>query len=225
MLPPGYRPIARTSTRDCPVVLHRRRGDYVITSCGSVLMGTQETRSESALGHLAARLLRGIRRPRVLVGGLGMGYTLRVVVAELLRPVVRWNRERLGHLTAHPLDDPRVRVHVGDVAHLLRGEPVWDAIVLDVDNGPAWIVQRGNQALYDGDGIRRLLASVRPGGFFAVWSAGRHGPFERRLASIGLQGRRVRLARAEDDEPVIYVVRRAARADTRRSLRRTTPIV
>jgi spermidine synthase len=200
------------------VTLHQGGGEYVITSCGQVLMATQETRSESALGHLAAQLVRRIRRPRVLVGGLGMGFTLRalldglpqdarVVVGELLRPVVRWNRERLGHVAGHPLDDPRVRLDVGDIANLIRGAPTWDAILLDVDNGPAWIVQRGNQALYGSRGIRRLLASLRPGGFFAVWSAVRHGPFERRLASAGLRGRRVLLSRANDGDPLIYVVR------------------
>jgi spermidine synthase len=216
---PGYRAVARAMTADCPVTLHQHESDYVITSCGQVLMATDETGSERALGHLAARLLRGVRRPRILVGGLGIGFTLRalldglpesaqVVVAELLGPVVRWNRERFGHLAGHPLDDPRVRLHVGDVADLLHRRASWDAILLDVDNGPDWMVQRRNQALYGRRGIARLLASLRPGGFLALWSVGRHLPFERRLASMGLLTRRFRTVTRDGGayDPLIYVV-------------------
>src|SRR4029453_10630623 len=110
--------------------------DYAITSCGQVLMANGETASERALGRVSARLLRRTPRARILLGGLGMGFTLRalldelpararVVVAELLSPVVTWNRERFGHLADRPLDDPRVRVHVGDVARLLRPGAAW----------------------------------------------------------------------------------------------------
>src|SRR5688572_29899222 len=147
----GYRTIARTATPNCSVVLHERANDYIITSCGRVLMGTEDTGSERALGHLTTQLLAGVNAPRILVGGLGMGYTLRalldglpasarLVVAELLPAVVRWNRGRLGHLSNHALRDPRVRLHVGDVANLLNRR-AWDAILLDIDNGPEWMVQ------------------------------------------------------------------------------------
>jgi spermidine synthase len=210
----GYRRLARTMSTDCPVTLHRRRGDYVITSCDQVLMSTDETFSERALGHLAARLLRGLRRPRVLVGGLGMGFTLRALldglpesaqvdVAELLRPVVTWNQTHLGHLSDHALDDPRVRLHVGDVMNLLSRRPTWNAILLDVDNGPEWMVQRRNQALYGRVGIARLLASLRRPGFVALWSVERHRPFEGRLAAMGI---RVRRFRGSTHSPLIYVI-------------------
>ncbi len=217
--PSGYRAVARTVTADCPVTLHQRGRHYLITSCGQVLMGTDDTGSERALGHLAARRLRHVPRPRILVGGLGMGFTLRalldglpegarVVVAELLRSVVRWNRTRFARLSGHPLDDPRVRLHIGDVTTLLCRRAAWDAIVLDVDNGPAWMVQRRNQALYGRRGLARLLASLRPGGFLALWSVGRDLPFERRLASMRLRPRRFRRVARDDgtDEPLIYVV-------------------
>lgn len=216
---PGYRTLARTVTRDCPVALHQRGGHYVITSCSQVLMSSEDTGSERALGRLAARLLRRVQRPRVLVGGLGMGFTLRalldrlpwnacVVVAELLPLVARWNQKRLGHLSAHPVNDPRVGLRIGDVASMVRGRPVWDAIVLDVDNGPEWIVQKRNRALYGPRGLARLVGSLRSGGFLAVWSAGRHPPFERRLAAMGLRSRRFRrVSLAENPtEPVLYVV-------------------
>jgi spermidine synthase len=122
--------------------------------------------------------------------------------------VVRWNVDRLGHLAEHPLDDPRVRVHVGDVADLLRRRGAWDGILLDVDNGPEWMVRKDNQALYGRQGLARIFASLRPGGFLALWSVGRHLPFERRLASMGFRARRFRLvgSRGGQNEPLIYVV-------------------
>ena len=228
---PGYRTVARTATRDCPVALHRRHRDYVITSCGQVLMTSEDTGSERALGRLTARLLRGNRRPRVLVGGLGMGYTLRallnhlppeshVVVAELLRPVARWNRGQLGHLAAHPVEDSRVRVHIGDVADLASGRPAWDAISLDVDNGPNWIVQRTNRALYGQEGLTRLMRSLRPGGVLTVWSAGRHPGFERRLADLGMHPRRYQQRGTERNPavPVLYVMSRAGQPSRLRHL-------
>lgn len=218
---PGFRPVAMTATADCPVVLHRGGQNYIITSCDRVLMASHDTASERALGILAARRLRGRRRPRVLVGGLGMGYTLRrlldglrgsadVVVAELLRPVVRWNRQRIGHLARHPLRDPRVRVYLGDVANLMRDEGTWDSILMDIDNGPEWIVQRRNQALYGRDGLARILASLRPGGFLALWSVARYPRFERDAAALGFRARRfLRAGRADDSEaPLIYLVNR-----------------
>src|SRR5262249_38596825 len=146
---PGYRTLARTATRECPVGLHRRGPRYAITSCNQVLMSNDDTSSERALGRWTARLLARTPRPRVLVGGLGMGFTLRslldrlppsarVVVAELLPAVVRWNRVHLGHLSNHPVADLRVELRIGDVVRLVVGRPDWDSIVLDVDNGPEW---------------------------------------------------------------------------------------
>jgi spermidine synthase len=220
----GYRTVAQTATRDCPIVLHQRRPDeYLLTSCGQVLMGTEETRSERTLGHVVARLLHGVVQPRVLVGGLGMGFTLRalldglpwdarVVVAELLPSVVRWNRERFGPVSGHPLDDDRVRLYIGDVADLLRRRAAWDAVLLDIDNGPEWMVQKGNQALYERGGIARLRSSLRSGGVLAVWSAVRNRRFERRLASMALRVRRVRpVARGGNEDALVYVVTSARR--------------
>jgi spermidine synthase len=212
---PGYRTLSRTFTRDCPVALHQRGRRYAITSCHQVLMTNDDTGSERALGHLTAQLLRGVRRPRVLVGGLGMGFTLRalldrlppharVVVAELLPAVARWNRDRLGHLSDHPMNDPRVELRIADVARLVRGRPAWHAIVLDVDNGPEWLVQKRNGTLYEEGGLVRLVASLLPGGFVALWSADRHPRFERRLTSMGLRSRRFRDSAAAG--PIVYVV-------------------
>jgi spermidine synthase len=234
---PGYRVLSRTATRDCPVALHQRGRHYAITSCNHVLMTNDDTGSERMLGRLTGVLLRGVRQPRILVGGLGMGFTLRalldrmprharIVVAELLPAVARWNRHQIGHLSARPIDDPRVRLRVADVARLVRGRPVWNAIVLDVDNGPEWMVQRQNGALYSPAGLIRLTRSLRPGGILAFWSASRHRRFELRLSSMGLRWRRYRAVSrgGHPTGPVLYIVQptgcgcRAARAR-----RRTTP--
>ncbi len=216
---PGYRMLARTATDDCPVALHQRGRTYVITACHNVLMSNDDTGSERALGKLAADLLRGVNDPRVLVGGLGMGFTLRalldrlpgaarVVVIELLPAVARWNQERLGHLSNHPIDDTRVRLRIGDVARMVRGRPAWDGIVLDIDNGPEWLVQRRNGALYGTGGLRRLVGSLRPHGFLALWSAARHLTFERRVKELGLRTRLFQrvLETGIPDGPVLYVI-------------------
>jgi len=98
------------------------------------------------------------------------------------------------------------------VARLARGRPAWDAIVLDVDNGPDWLVQRRNGALYGSRGLMRLLGSLRPGGVLMVWSAARHRPFERRLGSMGLHARRYGVTtRGDPAGPIIYAIRRRAR--------------
>jgi spermidine synthase len=216
----GYRTVARTASRDCSIDLRRRGGRYVITSCRQVLMTNEDTRSERALGRLTARRVRDVARPRVLVGGLGMGFTLRalldglpkdarVVVAELLPAVARWNRRMLGHLAGHPVRDGRVSLRICDVARLLPGRPRWDAIVLDIDNGPDWLVERGNGALYSVEGLRRLMRSLRARGTLVVWSADRHRRFERRLTSITLPWRRYRIVSGGQPEPspaVLYEI-------------------
>ena len=179
-------------------------------------MTNEDTGSERALGRLTAHLVRDVRRPRILVGGLGMGFTLRalldrlprharVVVAELLPAVARWNQERLGQLSGYPVDDQRVDLRIGDVARLVRGRPAWHAIVLDVDNGPEWLVQKRNDALYEAGGLIRLVESLFPGGFLALWSADRHPRFEQRLTSMGLHPRRFRESQ-DAAGPILYVV-------------------
>jgi spermidine synthase len=225
---PGYRTLARTMSRDCPVALHQRGRRYAITSCNNVLMTNEDTGSERALGRLTTTFLRGVARPRILVGGLGMGFTLRaildrlprsgrVVVAELLRAVARWNRARLGHLSRYSIEDPRVRLRITDVATLVRQPAAWDAVVLDVDNGPEWIVQRRNLALYGREGLARLVRSLRPGGILALWSSGRHQPFEQRMRAMGLRWRRYRCVsrHGHPTGPILYIARPPARRPMR----------
>jgi spermidine synthase len=149
--------------------------------------------SEEALATLACRRVRTLEQPCVLVGGLGMGFTLRatldllppdarVVVAELVPAVVEWNRGPLGPLAGYPLKDNRVRVDVGDVAVTLSSSPAqFDAVLLDVDNGPAAFTASSNAGLYDDRGLAAARAALKMGGVLAVWSAREDRKFEQRL--------------------------------------------
>lgn len=153
--------------------------------------------SEEALATFACQRARGLDRPRVLVGGLGMGFTLRatldllpptavVVLAELVPAVVDWNRGVLGSLAGRPLADARVHVEMGDVAATLRSSAGrFDAVLLDVDNGPSAFTESGNAALYDNRGVADAKAALAPGGVLAVWSAREDRKFEQRLRHAG----------------------------------------
>ena len=153
--------------------------------------------SEEALAIAGCRHLRTAERPRVLVGGLGMAFTLRaaldllppdavVTVVELVPAVVEWNRGPLGSLAGHPLKDRRVRIRVDDVGFTLRANPgQFDAILLDVDNGPAAFTSNANCGLYDNAGVAAAFAALRDGGALAVWSAWEDRKFEQRLRYHG----------------------------------------
>ena len=153
--------------------------------------------SEEALATLTCRDVRTLDQPSVLVGGLGMGFTLRatldllpphasVVVAELVPAVVEWNRGPLGPLAGHPLKDPRVAIEIGDVAVTLRSSPGrFDAVLLDVDNGPAAFTAEQNRGLYDDRGLAAARAALKAGGVLAVWSAWEDRKFEQRLRYAG----------------------------------------
>ena len=182
-----------------------RDGEYVIWVDGRSLMSSRAHGSEESLAEAGCGHLRGAAAPRVLVGGLGMGYTLRaaldvlpadarVVVAELVPEVVTWNRDPLGALAGHPLRDTRVRVAVEDVGFTLRAHPRrFDAILLDVDNGPAAFTAQLNSSLYSAQGLAAAHASLVSGGVLAVWSAWDDDGFTRRLRSQGFTTRSSRV--------------------------------
>ena len=165
--------------------LTRRDKEYIILASGRSLMSSGMYGSEQALATFACRRARTLEEPCVLVGGLGMGFTLRatldllpldatVVVAELVPAIVEWNRGPLGPLAGHPLKDKRVRIEIGDVAVALRSGPgKFDAVLLDVDNGPTAFTTAANAWLYDDRGIAAAHAALKPDGVLAVWSARR----------------------------------------------------
>jgi spermidine synthase len=157
------------------------------------LMNSRVHGSEKALANLACERLQGVANPRVLIGGLGMGFTLaaalgalgptaQIVVAELVPEVVEWNRTLIGAPAGHPLADARSKVYVGDVADLIRRERGgFDAILMDVDNGPEALVRRENNWLYSAPGLEATRAALRPSGVLAVWSASPDRIFSIRL--------------------------------------------
>jgi spermidine synthase len=173
--------------------LARRTNEYVILANGKSLMSSRMHGSEEALAAFACRKLRTAERPCVLIGGLGMGFTLRValdllpsdakvVVAELVPAVVEWNRGPLGPLANYPLRDKRVSIEVGNVATSIRSRRShFDSILLDVDNGPAAFTSPQNSTLYDDRGLAAIRASLKSGGVFAVWSARDDRKFQQRL--------------------------------------------
>lgn len=179
------------------LTLMLRDREHVIFADGKLLMSSRMHGSEEALATLACAHVTLAAAPRVLVGGLGLGFTLRatldvlppratVVVAELVPAVVEWNRGPLGPLANHPLDDPRVEVAVGDVAGVIKGHRAgFDAILLDVDNGPDAFTSSLNAGLYANDGVVQAHAALTPHGVLAVWSAWEDRKFEQRLRWAG----------------------------------------
>lgn len=185
--------------------LYRRGKEFSIRVNGSELMNSSAHGSEDALAELVCSKIADRSRPRLLIGGLGMGYTLaaalrrvgpnaRVVVAELVPELVVWNRGPLAVLAGHPLEDARVKIREVDVAQVLQAEQrIYDAILLDVDNGPEGLTRQGNDWLYDRPGLDAAFAALRPMGVLAVWSAGPDRSFSRRLRQAGFKVDEVRV--------------------------------
>ncbi len=177
--------------------LYRRNGEFSIRVDGAELMNSRVHGSEDTMAELACARIASLPSPRVLIGGLGMGYTVaaalnrlgtesRVVVAELVPAVVVWNRGPLADLAGHPLDDDRVTVRECDVAQILREEQrTYDAILLDVDNGPRGLTRKSNYRLYTRTGLDAAFTALRPAGVFALWSASPNRAFGRLLSKAG----------------------------------------
>jgi spermidine synthase len=191
------------------------------------LMNSRVHGSEKALAELAFAKMRNVRMPRVLIGGLGMGFTLAaalkavgpdavVTVAELVPEVVEWNRTLIGAPAGHPLADPRSHPYVGDVAELIRRSAGgFDAILIDVDNGPEALVRRENAWLYSASGLQATRAALRPRGVLAVWSASPDHAFAKRLRHAGFDVREhvVRPHRAgKGPRHVIWIAENGRRA-------------
>jgi len=191
--------LGKASTPDGgEIVLYERDGAYFIRVNGLELMTSRAHGSEEDLARLALAKVKR-KKPTVLVGGLGMGFTLRavldavpmsakVMVAEILPAVIAWNRDELAHLARSPLEDPRVAVVERDVAEIIAAAPsAFDAVLLDVDNGPAALTVDKNEGLYGPAGLAAIHRCLRPGGVLGVWSADPDKAFERRLAKAGFK--------------------------------------
>ena len=199
--------------------------DFMIVLAGNELMSTRMRFSEETLATMTLERLENSHAPQLLIGGYGMGFTLRaalaelssgakVTVAELLPEIIEWARGPMAEVAAGCLSDPRVRLRMGDVyeAILLAPEPL-DAILLDVDNGPDGLVRVDNNLLYRKAGLHNARKALRPGGILAVWSAWKDPKFAQRLADVGFTVEEVEVrARANGKGPrhVIYFARTEA---------------
>ena len=187
--------IERVTSPGGELVLSRRGGEYAIRVGSVELMNSRDHSSEDELGRATVTRLGKHPRPKILIGGLGMGFTLRaaldalpagahVDVVEIVPAIVRWNRGELAPLAGEPLADPRVTVIEADVAAVIRKGSGYDAIVLDVDNGPD-AVYEGNAVLYKRHGLAAARAALAPGGWLAVWSSFKSGTFTTWLREVG----------------------------------------
>ena len=177
--------------------LYRHNRDFMILLDRNELMSSRMAGSEEALATMSYARIADCKTPHMLIGGYGMGFTLRtalgtlpadavVTVAELVPEIIAWARGPMQELAAGCLGDPRVRLVQGDVAELIRASHgAYDAILLDVDNGPDGLVRDANDLLYSEQGLRAAKAALRPGGVLAIWSAAKDDAFARRLKRAG----------------------------------------
>jgi len=177
--------------------LKQRGAEFSIMLGATELMNSRLSGSEEALARLACERIGAKSSAHVMIGGLGMGFTLRaalaalpatarVTVAELVPAVVRWARGPMAELFGTCLDDPRVTVWEGDAGVLIKSSPAaWDAVLLDVDNGPEGLTRKANDRIYDLSGLRAAHSALRPGGSLAVWSSAPDEAFTRRLKQAG----------------------------------------
>jgi spermidine synthase len=177
--------------------LMRRGAEFSMMLGPNELMNSRLSGSEEALATLACRRIEAVRRPHLLIGGLGMGFTLRaalavlgsearIMVAELVPAVIAWARGPMAEVFGDSLDDPRASIRQADVVDVIRSHPsAFDAILLDVDNGPEGLIRKANDALYSLRGLKIILRALRPGGVLAVWSSGPNPSFTKRLGAAG----------------------------------------
>jgi spermidine synthase len=204
--------------------LMQRGSEFSMKLGPNELMNSRLSGSEEALATLACRKIASVTRPRLLIGGLGMGFTLRaaltvlgaearITVAELVPAVIAWARGPMAEVFGGSLDDPRARIVTADVADVIRSDAAaYDAILLDVDNGPEGLIRRANDALYDASGLQAARRALRPGGVLAVWSSGPHPAFSKRLRSAGFDVSEVALRATAKRSGAHHVIWFAAKA-------------
>jgi spermidine synthase len=184
---------ARVPGADIELRLMRRGEEFSMMLGQNELMNSRLSGSEQALATLTCKKIEAVGRPHLLVGGLGMGFTLRaalavlgrdarITVAELVPAVIAWARGPMAGLFGDSLADPRASIREADVVDVIKTSPsAFDAILLDVDNGPEALIRKANDALYDLNGLNAIRGALRPGGILAVWSSGPNIAFTKRL--------------------------------------------
>lgn len=189
---------ARVPGADVELRLMGRGTEFSMMLGPSELMNSRLSGSEEALATLACKRIEAVKAPHLLIGGLGMGFTLRaalavlgsearIMVAELVPAVIAWARGPMADLFGDSLTDPRVSIRKADVVEVIQSHPAaFDAILLDVDNGPEGLIRKANDALYNLKGLKAIRRALRPGGVLAVWSSGPHPQFSKRLRDAGL---------------------------------------
>ncbi len=199
MIPWKHLGTAKTSRNGAELRLYQRDKEFSIKADSQELMNSQVHGSEDALAKLACEKITNHPEVRVLVGGLGLGYTLRaalnelkhdakVVVAEIVPEVLEWNQKFLGHLADHPLEDGRVEVQLEDVAEVIKADRnYYNAIMLDVDNGPQAMFQEGNDWVYTNNGLQTSFDALRPKGVLSIWSTDSDPAFTKRLIRTGFK--------------------------------------
>jgi spermidine synthase len=208
---------AKTPDGERELRLKRRGSEFSIMLGTNELMNSRLSGSEEALARLSCERIAGRIEPKILIGGLGMGFTLRaalaelggdarITVAELVPAVVAWARGAMAEIFDGCLDDPRVTIRESDVGHVIgSGKSAWDAILLDVDNGPDGIVYKGNDTLYGAAGLGAARAALKSGGVLAVWSQGPDSGFTRRLKQAGFAVEEIK-ARAHGKRGARHVI-------------------
>jgi spermidine synthase len=204
--------------------LMRRGREFSIMLGTNELMNSRLSGSEAALATLAAKKIEKVAKPHLLIGGLGMGFTLRaalgalgneaqIVVVELVPAVVAWARGPMAEIFGDSLGDPRVSIREADVTEIIRTHrSKFDAILLDVDNGPEGLTRKANDALYSSAGLQAAQAALRPGGVLAVWSSGPNPPFAKRLRGAGFDVNEVNIratGRGGGARHVIWIANKA----------------
>jgi spermidine synthase len=184
---------ARVPDSDVELRLMRRGTEFSMMLGQNELMNSRLSGSEEALATLACKRIEAVKRPHLLIGGLGMGFTLRaalkvlgpngrIMVAELVPAVVAWARDPMADLFGDSLGDARASIVTADVIEVIQSHPsAFDAILLDVDNGPEGLIRKANDALYTMTGLTKIRRALRPGGVLAVWSSGPNTSFTKRL--------------------------------------------
>ena len=190
---------ARVPGADVELRLMRRGAEFSMMLGPNELMNSRLSGSEQALATLACGKIEAVKSPHLLIGGLGMGFTLRaalavlgadarITVAELVPAVIAWARGPMADLFGDSLSDPRTRVREADVVDVIRShDSGFDAILLDVDNGPEGLIRKANDALYDPKGLKAIRRALRPRGVLAVWSSGPNPAFTKRLRDAGFE--------------------------------------